>query len=137
MSDEPSIGEVMREAARINGNDPDVAMDELQKLDMCFEMAQNMQLAFLERCNDIGVNPLHGLLSMYNLTRFQINANLKRGNITRKDVRAMRFAADLCRALRHPDGEYPMMIMDTDGNFVRAETTHTETQTTRRDRNEL
>ena len=72
MSDEPSIGDVMREAARRNGNDPQVAMDELEKLDMCFEMAQNMQLAFLERCNDIGVNPLRGLLSIYNLTRFPI-----------------------------------------------------------------
>lgn len=131
MSDEPTIGDTMREAARRNGNDPDRAMDELEKLDMCFEMAQKMQLAFLERCNDIGVNPMHGLLAMYNLIRFQVNTNLKRGNIKRKDIEAMRFGAELCRMLRHPDGKYPMMAMDADGNFVRSGT-HTETETNRK-----
>ncbi len=136
MSDEPTIGETMREAARRNGTDPQAAMDELQKLDMCFEMAQKTQLAFLERCNDIGVNPMHGLLAMYNLIRFQVNVNLKRGNIKRKDIEAMRFASELCRMLRHPDGKYPVMIMDKDGNFVRSGT-HAETETNRSETNEL
>ena len=119
MADEPTFADMMRKVAREHGNDPDRALDELEKMDMAYEMASEMFKNYLQRCQDIGLNPMHGMLIVYNSSRFQVKANMKRGAITRADLKGIQMAGELCRWLRHPDGEFPMLTLGDDGSFTK------------------
>lgn len=98
---------------------PEDFAEMIETLSKVHEIAQQFSMLHVERCDDLGVSHAVGMLAMYQIARFQVVTNLRMGNIERSDIRGSKVAMEMLRELRHPDGNYPMLQLNEEGNFER------------------
>ena len=60
-------------------------------------IGQKLVMVQVERAVDLDLPPMVGLLALYEIVRLQVNENMKRGHITRKDIRMGRVTSALLR----------------------------------------
>lgn len=104
--------------------DAGMTLDEFSEhmagLEEIFKLANQFLMSYIQRVNDLGTTPpAFGILAMYQLARFQVMGNIQEGHIGRNEVRASKMAMQMLREMRHPDGKYPRMEINEDGNFER------------------
>ena len=91
-------------------------------LETMHEMAQQLHMTHVQRCVDLNMSPTLAMLAMYQIARFQVLANMREGHIKPSDIRGSKITMEMLRDMRHPDGNYPKLGMDEDGNFRRVGT---------------